>query len=87
MARLLPSWIRRPSADNLVPAPDRSRCIGCGTCEANCPVRGRPAITVISDGEDRALEQFPPSEKILKIRRRRRQQFIEDDVPPMVGGA
>lgn len=78
---------KTPFGDNLVPAPDRSRCIGCGTCEANCPVRGRPAIIVIPDGEDRALEQYPPGEKILKIRRRRRSQFIEDDVPPMFGDA
>ncbi len=29
-------------------------CIGCGICEAKCPLQGRAAIRVIRDGEDRA---------------------------------
>ncbi len=31
-------------------------CVGCGVCEFKCPVRGRPAIRVISAGESRSLE-------------------------------
>jgi MauM/NapG family ferredoxin protein len=29
------------------------QCVGCGICENKCPVRGRPAIRVISAGESR----------------------------------
>lgn len=37
-----------------VPLVDLSRCVGCGICENRCPVRGRPAIRVISAGETRS---------------------------------
>ncbi|MCL2669333.1 MAG: 4Fe-4S binding protein [Syntrophaceae bacterium] len=33
------------------------RCIGCGICEAHCPVRGRPAIAVTALGESRSPDQ------------------------------
>jgi polyferredoxin/formate hydrogenlyase subunit 6/NADH:ubiquinone oxidoreductase subunit I len=36
------------------PHVDLELCIGCGICEAKCPVRGRPAITVTSLGESRS---------------------------------
>jgi polyferredoxin/NAD-dependent dihydropyrimidine dehydrogenase PreA subunit len=41
----------------LVPLPyvDLKRCVGCGICEYKCPVKGRPAIRVISAGESRSL--------------------------------
>lgn len=68
--------------ETLVPAVDRARCVGCGTCEANCPVNSKPAIVVISDGEDRGSGTFPPNEKVIKIRQRRRSKHIEDDTPP-----
>lgn len=29
------------------------QCVGCGICETKCPVRGKPAIRVISAGESR----------------------------------
>jgi len=29
------------------------QCVGCGICETKCPVRGKPAIRVISAGETR----------------------------------
>jgi len=35
---------------------DLELCIGCGICEAKCPVLGRPAITVSSVGESRSKE-------------------------------
>lgn len=39
-------------------------CIGCGICETKCPLPGRPAIYVTSDGEsrhpERALPESPP---------------------------
>jgi len=40
-----------------VPLPymDLRKCVGCGICEYKCPVRGRPAIRVISAGESRSL--------------------------------
>jgi len=40
-----------------VPLPymDLKKCVGCGICEYKCPVRGRPAIRVISAGESRSL--------------------------------
>lgn len=38
------------------PRVDLDLCIGCGICETKCPVRGRPAIYVISAGESRSRE-------------------------------
>ncbi len=38
-----------------VPYVDLKRCVGCGICETKCPVKGRPAIRVISAGESRSL--------------------------------
>lgn len=38
------------------PYVDPARCVGCGTCEHNCPVRGEPAIRVVSTGESRSKE-------------------------------
>jgi polyferredoxin/formate hydrogenlyase subunit 6/NADH:ubiquinone oxidoreductase subunit I len=39
-----------------LPYVDLKRCVGCGICEFKCPVKGRPAIRVISAGETRSLE-------------------------------
>ena len=39
-----------------LPYVDLKQCVGCGICENKCPVRGRPAIRVISAGESRSLE-------------------------------
>ena len=39
-----------------LPYVDLKKCVGCGICEYKCPVRGRPAIRVISAGESRSLE-------------------------------
>jgi len=39
-----------------LPYVDLRRCVGCGICENKCPVRGRPAVRVISAGETRSLE-------------------------------
>ena len=36
------------------PHVDLDFCIGCGICENQCPVRGRPAIAVTSLGESRS---------------------------------
>jgi len=38
------------------PRVDLELCIGCGICEAKCPVLGRPAITVSSVGESRSRD-------------------------------
>ncbi len=38
------------------PHVDLELCIGCGICEAKCPVLGRPAITVSNVGESRSKE-------------------------------
>ena len=38
------------------PHVDLDLCIGCGICEAKCPVLGRPAIAVTSLGETRSKE-------------------------------
>lgn len=40
----------------LQPRVDLELCIGCGICEAKCPVLGRPAIYVSSVGESRSKE-------------------------------
>jgi len=37
-----------------LPRVDIERCVGCGICEARCPVQGRPAIYVISTNESRS---------------------------------
>jgi polyferredoxin len=39
-----------------VPYVDLKRCVGCGICEHKCPIRGRPAISVIAAGESRSLK-------------------------------
>jgi MauM/NapG family ferredoxin protein len=39
-----------------LPNVDLRTCVGCGICEFKCPVKGRPAIRVISAGESRSLE-------------------------------
>ena len=39
-----------------LPYLDLKRCVGCGICENKCPVKGRPAIRVISAGETRSLK-------------------------------
>ena len=39
-----------------LPCVDLKRCVGCGICENKCPVKGRPAIRVISAGESRSPE-------------------------------
>lgn len=38
------------------PRIDLELCIGCGICETKCPVRGRPAIYVVSTGESRSSD-------------------------------
>ena len=38
------------------PRMDLELCIGCGICEAKCPVLGRPAIYVSSVGESRSKD-------------------------------
>jgi polyferredoxin/formate hydrogenlyase subunit 6/NADH:ubiquinone oxidoreductase subunit I len=39
-----------------LPYMDLQKCVGCGICEYKCPVKGRPAIRVISAGESRSLQ-------------------------------
>jgi Pyruvate/2-oxoacid:ferredoxin oxidoreductase delta subunit len=38
------------------PYVDLKRCIGCGICEHECPVRGRRAIRVTAENESRSKE-------------------------------
>lgn len=38
------------------PKVDIDRCVGCGTCEMFCPVKGEPAIYVISTNESRSTD-------------------------------
>jgi polyferredoxin len=38
------------------PRVDLEQCIGCGICENKCPVKGQPAIYVLSAGESRSQE-------------------------------
>ncbi|MFP3929112.1 MAG: 4Fe-4S binding protein, partial [Desulfobacteraceae bacterium] len=44
------------SREMQLPYVNLEECVGCGVCEFKCPVRGRPAIRVISAGESRSLE-------------------------------
>jgi len=39
-----------------LPYVDLKTCVGCGICEYKCPVKGLPAIRVISAGESRSIE-------------------------------
>jgi len=39
-----------------LPYVDLERCVGCGICQYKCPIKGRPAIVVISAGESRSAE-------------------------------
>jgi ferredoxin len=39
-----------------LPFVELTRCVGCGICENKCPVKGKPAIRVISAGESRSVE-------------------------------
>lgn len=55
------AWDRPPAASDSVailirlqrPVVDPSRCIGCGVCEHECPVQGRPAIRVTAENQSR----------------------------------
>lgn len=42
--------------DVQLPFVELPRCVGCGICENKCPVKGKPAIRVISAGESRSIE-------------------------------
>ncbi|MBW1847794.1 MAG: 4Fe-4S dicluster domain-containing protein [Deltaproteobacteria bacterium] len=37
-----------------LPYVDLKKCVGCGICENKCPVKGKPAIRIISAGETRS---------------------------------
>ncbi len=39
-----------------LPFVDLKRCVGCGICQFKCPVKGNPAIRIISAGESRSIE-------------------------------
>jgi len=39
-----------------LPYMDLKTCVGCGICEYKCPVKGLPAIRVMSAGESRSME-------------------------------
>ena len=39
------------------PYVDPERCIGCGICEHECPVKDRPAIRVSAIGESRSRDR------------------------------
>ncbi len=41
------------------PKVDLDLCVGCGICEARCPVSGQPAIYVTSTGESRSRDSSP----------------------------
>jgi MauM/NapG family ferredoxin protein len=56
---LRPDTIMKPGGEQVqvqLPFVELSRCVGCGICENKCPVKGRPAIRVISAGESRSAE-------------------------------
>jgi len=46
--------IGRQGDDSKTARVDLELCIGCGICEAKCPVGGQPAIYVTSIGESRS---------------------------------
>lgn len=46
------------------PVVDHARCVGCGICEHECPVRGLPAIRVSAENESRHPERSLISGKI-----------------------
>jgi formate hydrogenlyase subunit 6/NADH:ubiquinone oxidoreductase subunit I len=50
---------KNPQGENVVvlrPVVVAERCTGCGKCEHDCPVSGRPAIFVTSEGESRGRQ-------------------------------
>jgi polyferredoxin len=50
------SWLPVGKAVNVkLPYVDLESCVGCGICEYKCPVKGNPAIRVISAGESRSV--------------------------------
>ncbi|WP_020676019.1 4Fe-4S binding protein [Geopsychrobacter electrodiphilus] len=46
--------VESEARDLLQPRVLKELCIGCGICETRCPVAGRSAIMIISEGESRA---------------------------------
>ena len=57
--RLEETTVRTPDGRQVVlkrPHVDLDLCIGCGICETQCPVLGRPAIAVTSLGETRSRD-------------------------------
>ncbi|MEE8397835.1 MAG: 4Fe-4S dicluster domain-containing protein [Desulfobacterales bacterium] len=51
------STVTRPNGERLdvqLPYVDLKHCVGCGICETKCPVKGRPAIRILSAGETRS---------------------------------
>jgi len=54
---LFEDWVEGPGGERRkvkLPQVDLTQCTGCGICENKCPVRGKPAIRVISAGETRS---------------------------------
>lgn len=52
-------WVEGPGGKRVkvkLPQVDLTRCTGCGICENKCPVRGKPAIRIISAGESRSAK-------------------------------
>ncbi len=57
--RLEPAAVKDKEGKTVIlkqPKVDLDLCIGCGICEARCPVSGEPAIAVTSTGESRSKE-------------------------------
>ena len=56
------------------------KCVGCGMCEQKCPVKGKAAVVVVRDGEERIREGSYITGKKKKLREIESKEFETEGI-------